>query len=96
MGAIGVDARLKPGPGIHQIAVGIALCNFLDHGVGGMAGNELFRNTLRQSLHTSLPSDVCDLSAIPDQFDFFLTLDHPLLHHRFRDISKIRLRQDEF
>jgi hypothetical protein len=56
VGTVSVDARLEPGPSVHQVTVWVTFSNSLDHRMGRMPCNGIFRNSLTEGFDTGLTS----------------------------------------
>ena len=93
VGAVGVDARLKPGPGVHQLGVGVAPRDFPHHRLGRVQRDFVFGNALTDCLHTGASTHVADRSASTNQGVLLLALHHAHAHGGGADIDESRLRQ---
>ena len=88
---IGVDARLEPGPAVHQFGVGVALGDFPHHGVGGGQRHLVLGHAFFQGSHQGCGPDVAHLSTVGNELDLFGALDHAQRHAGRADIDKLDL-----
>ena len=93
VGAIGVDARLEPRPGIHQLGVREGPRDLAHHGAGRVQRHFVLRHAHRDRLDACRPAHVGDARPLLDQGDFLLRFHHAHAHRGLRDVDKLRARQ---
>ena len=86
MGAIGVDAGLKPDPGIADFRIWIAACNFQLHRIAPGHGNIHFTRARLDRVLDGIATHVCRGGPGPDQFNLGSGLVHPQFHSCRRNV----------
>ncbi|CAI8186807.1 MAG: Uncharacterised protein [SAR116 cluster bacterium] len=71
MRAIGIDARLEPGPSVHQLDKGKAVGNAAHHGRCGCQCDLVFRHAGLYRRHQRPPANSAHIRALADQHMFF-------------------------
>ena len=71
MRAIGIDARLEPGPSVHQLDKGKAVGNAAHHGRCGCQCDLVFRHAGLYRRHQRPPTNSAHIRALADQHMFF-------------------------
>ena len=89
--AVGVDARLEPGPAVHQFGVRVALSDFPHHGVGRGQRHLVLGHAFFQGSHQGCGPDVAHLGTVGNELDLFGALDHAQRHAGRADIDKLDL-----
>ncbi|MDT4846894.1 hypothetical protein FQZ97_809370 [compost metagenome] len=87
--AVGVDAGLEPGPGVHQLDVGEGPGDLADHRLGGVQRDFVFRHLVMQRLDDGRPADIGDACAVADDRVFLGGLDHAHAHARRGDVDQL-------
>ncbi|MCY1410323.1 hypothetical protein D9M71_256890 [compost metagenome] len=90
--AVGVDAGLEPGPGVHQLDVGEGPGDLADHRLGGVQRDFVFRHLVMQRLDHRRPADIGDARAVADHHVLFGGLDHAHTHARCGYIHQLGVR----
>ena len=80
MRAVGVDAGLEPGPGVHQFGVREGTGDFAHHGLSGVQGHFVFRNLITQGFDDGSTTDVRYPGTLTDDRVFLGGLDHTHTH----------------
>ena len=87
--AVGVDARLEPGPGVHQFNEGEALGNAADHGRCRGQRDLVLGNAGLHRLHQRAPADGTHVGALADQNMLLGRFDGAKRHGRSRAVDKL-------
>ena len=89
MGAVGVDAGLEPGPGVHELHEREAGGDLADHGSGGGQGHLVLGHPSGHGVDAGLGTQVADSSTVTDQVVLLGRLDGPHPHGRRADIHQL-------
>ncbi|MNQ88908.1 hypothetical protein D3C85_1041970 [compost metagenome] len=92
MRAVGVDAGLEPGPGVHQLDVGEGAGDLAHHRLGGVQGHFVFRHLILQGFDHCGTADVGDTRAVADHGMLLDRLDQAHAHAGRGDIQQLRIR----
>ena len=93
VGAVRVDPRLEPGPGVHQLDMGERAGDLSDHRLRRVQRHLVLRHTLGDGLHAGGASDVADAGAVGDDGDLLVGLEHPQAHAVGGDVDDLRAGQ---
>ena len=96
VGAVGVDARLEPGPGVHQFDEGKGVGDLADHRVGPGDGDLVFGHARPDRARDRPSADVADPRAFADQLVFFGRFDRPHPHRGLGDVHEFHAGQRGF
>ena len=91
--AVGVKARLEPGPCIHKFAIGIGAGDLAHHRGGGMQRDLVLGHSLVNGLHTRPTTDVGDARTLGDEGDFLAGFDQAHTHGVDTDVQQLCLGQ---
>ena len=87
MRAIGVDARLKPHPGVAVFSIGKAFGDFQFHRVATCHGDVNLARTFFDGLADGKAAHIGNGCAMTDYVQFRRRFHHPLFHRPARDID---------
>ena len=90
--AVGVDAGLEPGPGIHQFDEGEGGRDLPDHGVGRCHGDLMLRHAGGHGVGTGRTTDIANPGPFTDQRVLFRRFHCPQPHCRLTDIDQFDIR----
>ena len=93
VGTIGVDAGRKPGPGIHQLHMGLAAADLAHHGLGRMQCHLVLRHAHGDCLQAGRAADVGDAGALANPGDLLVRFHHAHAHGRPAHIDQLRSGQ---
>ena len=91
--AVGVDARLEPCPGVHQLDEGEALGNAADHGRCRGQCDLVLGNAGLHRFHQRAPADGAHVGALADQHMLLGRLDGAKRHGGGRAVDKLDTRE---
>ena len=91
--AVGVDARLEPGPGVHQLDEGKALGDAADHGRCRGQRDLVLGNAGLHRLHQRAPADGAHVGALADEHMLLGGLDGAKRHGGGRAVDKLDTRE---
>src|SRR3990167_9365711 len=87
--AVGVDAGLEPGPGVHQLAFGEGARDLANHRLGGVQRYFVFRHLVTQCLNYRSAADVGNTCAVTNDRVLFGGLDQAHLHAGRGDVDQL-------
>src|SRR4051794_6580972 len=93
MCSVGVDARLEPGPAIHQLDEGEFFANLADHCVCRGERHLIFGNASRDGVVNRLAAQVADPSAFLYEGDLLGRFSGPHPHCRLSYVDRLDARQ---
>ena len=96
VGTIGVDPRLEPGPGVHQLNKGMIAGNLADHGVGRGHRHLIFGHAGLDRPGTGAPANIAGAGALLNQRDLLARLDRAHPHRGLANIDEFNSRQRRF
>ena len=93
MGSIGVDARLEPRPGVHELHELEAGRDLAHHGLSGRKRHLVLRNASGDGIYAGLGSQIADTGTVADEVVFLGGLDGPHPHRGRADVHKLNAGQ---
>ena len=96
VGPVGVDARLEPRPGVHELHELEAGCDLAHHGLRGRQRHLVFRHPGGYGLYAGLGPQVADAGAVPDEVVFLGGLDGPHPHGGRADVHQLHSGEGRF